>query len=112
MDSCFICGSPDGETPVYTADGTYLKSLCKNCSKIPAQCGLCVKGQECSFQTDPSPLSKVIVETVQKGNMTMQRQVKNPSRIEITCKQHCSCFSEEYGCLKENGICSNYLERC
>jgi hypothetical protein len=37
---------------------------------------------------------------------------KIPSLVEITCKQRCSCFSEEYGCLKENGICGNYVERC
>lgn len=109
--NCSICGNPNPMVPIYSADGTFLKMLCNQCSQIPKQCGLCEHGQTCSFQSDPSPIPKVIVETVQKGQMTMQRQVKNPSRIEVTCHKGCPCFSEEFGCLKENGICGSYIER-
>ena len=109
MDRCFICGGAP-EVPIFTEDGTFIKYLCGRCLKIPAQCGLCEKAQICPFETDSSPLPKVVMKTIQQGNMMLQTQIKNPERIEITCKTQCPCFSEEFGCLKENGICGDYAE--
>ena len=109
--NCAICGNPNPNVPIYSASGDYLKSLCDRCSKIPAQCGLCQKAEICPFENEQINLPKVVIQTIQKGNMTAQIQVKNPERIEETCKKSCPCFSEELGCLKENGICGNYLER-
>lgn len=109
--NCYLCGGAP-QVPIYSADGTFLKFLCNQCAQIPAQCGLCEKSEICPFQTDPSPLPQIVVQTIQQGNMTTRRQIKNPDRIAITCKTQCPCFSEEFGCLKENGICGSYVERC
>ena len=110
MNNCAICGGAP-EVPVFSGDGTFIKYLCNQCSRIPKQCGLCTYGQTCPFETDPSPLPKVVLKTIQQGNMTAQMQIPNPSRIEVTCRTQCSCFSESQGCLKQNGICGNYFER-
>lgn len=110
MNNCAICGGSP-EVPIFSGDGSFLKYLCNRCSQIPKQCGLCVYAQTCPFETDPSPLPKTVVKTIQQENMIAQVQIKNPSRIEVTCRSQCLCFSEEFGCLKENHICGNYVER-
>lgn len=108
---CFLCGNPNPEVSIYSGDGTFIKMLCERCSYIPAQCGLCEKAKICPFETEQIDLPKVVMKTIRQGNAVMQIEIKNPERIEETCKKSCPCFSEELGCLKENRICGDYVER-
>jgi hypothetical protein len=82
--------------------------LCPNCQKQSGHCATCKYGNQCSFETDPSSLPKMIQQETRQGNMISVMTVKNPSRIEITCKKGCPCFDAENGCLKQNGCCGKY----
>lgn len=82
--------------------------LCANCQSLTGHCATCTQSHECLFETDPSPLPKTIQKESRQGNMIQIATVKNPSRIEITCKKGCPCFSEEFECLRQNNCCSNY----
>ena len=70
----------------------------------------CKEAHICDFETNSSSLPKQVQQTSRQGNMVMQTVVKNPERIRITCEKGCKCWSDEFGCLKQNGICSNYEE--
>ena len=59
----------------------------------------------CSFENDPSPLPKIVQKQVRQGNMTAITQVRNPERIEITCKKDCPCYDPEFECLRQFGTC-------
>ena len=84
-------------------------SICKQCQKLIGHCNTCRRASACAFETDPSDLPKVIQQQVRQGNMISVMTVKNPSRIDITCKKGCPCFDSEIGCLREsNNSCGNY----
>ena len=95
-------------SPVFreTSADTWI-TLCGNCANLFGTCYLCSQSFECVYETDPSPLPKAVIKTYK----SVQIQEKNPSRIDITCRQKCPCFSEEFGCLRENGTCGNYKEK-
>lgn len=63
--------------------------------------------EECEFETNPSTIPKVVQQRIQQGPMTSIVQVKNPTRVEMFCK-NCKCFDEEFGCLKENSCCGDW----
>ena len=103
---CSIC-----HQPVYTNNGVIdllegdnFRVLHLNCAKQLNKCQTCANLQICEFDTNPDPMPKVVMQTVRQGNMVMQTQVKNPSRIEKFC-HNCQCFSPDFGCFKENGCC-------
>ena len=102
---CNFCGQP-----AKIVDGESMICLCHRCYSLLNTCNACINGAKCDFETNPSPLPKQVQQTVRQGNMTMQTVVRNPARTDITCKAGCPCFSEEFGCLKENGVCANYKE--
>lgn len=102
---CNFCGQP---AKFISIDPIFC--LCHRCFSLLNTCNACVNGATCDFETNPSPLPKRIQKTIRQGNMTMQTVAKNEERIRETCQKNCACFSEEFGCLKENGICANYKE--
>lgn len=110
--SCEICGHliiPKIMNAVIdTDDEGNLHVLCENCLTKMHTCDTCDKRNSCDFETNPSTIPKVVQKRVQNGPMTMMTQVRNPARIDITCKQNCCCWSEEYGCQKENNYCKQY----
>ena len=107
---CELCGGVilPGQMLIDITIPNERHTVCRNCKKTFGHCQSCIERQKCSFETDPSSLPKVVQQEFRQGNMISVTQVKNPSRIEITCKKGCSCFHEEIGCLKENGTCGNY----
>ena len=107
---CELCGNVilPGQMLIDITITDERHNICRNCKKSLGHCASCKSRNECSFETDPSTLPKVIQKESRQGNMITVTQVKNPSRIEITCKKSWPCFLEEYGCLKENGPCGNY----
>ena len=82
--------------------------ICDECRKKCGHCPTCVNARTCAFETDPSSLPKLIQKEFRQGNMISVTQVKNPARIDITCKKGCPCFSEENGCSRQINTCGNY----
>ena len=104
---CSVCGSTflDG---VIDESG---RTFCKNCNSKFGTCAMCEKATECLFESDPSPIPKIIRQTTQQNGMYIQQDIRNPDRIRQTCQNGCSCFNEDLGCLKQNGTCGNYKEK-
>lgn len=64
-------------------------------------CSTCKLSNVCEFETNPSPIEKTINQQIRQGNMIMMAPVKNPKRIEETCKKFCKCYDEKNGCLRQ-----------
>lgn len=105
--TCELCGNlmPRKNAILCVRKGAPNRLLCEACMSRLGTCQTCKSGNICSFETDPSPLPKVIQKQVRQGNMTAITQVRNPERIEITCKKGCPCYDPELECLKQFGTC-------
>ena len=104
---CEACGRID-LTPVLVPEGEDIfHTLCRNCFPALNTCSFCLNSRDCLFETDPSPLPKIIQQQIQNGPMITVTTVKNPSRIEITCKNGCPCYDPENDCMRQ----FNYCER-
>ena len=107
--NCEICGKPVPYPPlVEVYEGHAPVIVCQDCCAQLGFCNRCKEAKFCSFETDPSPLPKVVEKRIQKGPMISVVQVKNPARTAITCEKDCPCFDPEFGCLKEHGTCGKY----
>ncbi len=105
---CQVCEKP---TPDYFIDITEEEKphiICLNCDKHWQMCPTCVNGNQCEFQTNPSPIPKTIRKQIQNGNMTMVTEVPNPERIRKLCQELCPCFDPENGCLKQKNSCEKW----
>lgn len=113
---CSYCGRPCLENAIVSANPVEGVEpawfiMCPQCYAQTKTCAMCQQAQTCPFETDTScPLPKQVQQTIRQGNMTMQSIVKNPDRIRETCKFGCKCWSDDFGCLKENGTCGQYEE--
>lgn len=102
---CDYCGNP--ASTVVDSEGN---CSCVNCCQKFYTCIMCTKVHECEFETNPSPLPKVVMQTIRRGPAVMQTQVRNPQRIAEFCHK-CQCWnSEEEFCAREDGWCKNYSE--
>ena len=99
--TCEICGN---QIVNYIYDSG--KIICGNCYEKLNTCLGCRHGQHCQFEENPSPIPKVVMQTIRQGNSIMQMQVKNPERIKICC-EGCACFEKE-GCKRLFSICGEY----
>ena len=113
---CNWCGRPclEGsivsENPNQESDAKWLV-MCHQCFGQTKTCTMCLEGNKCPFETDTScPLPKQVQQTVRQGQMVMQTVVMNPDRVEKICKMNCKCWSDDFGCLKQNGTCGQYEE--
>ena len=111
LPKCDIC---EQVTPnsmfIQKSDGSWIR-VCKNCLSKSGTCGGCSKSSTCDFETNPSPIPKAVQKRIQQGNQIMVTTVKNPSRIEITCKKNCDCWNVKIQeCNKEYGCCENYID--
>ena len=104
---CEHCGSIT-LSPIIEVDNDTIHLWCMNCSQERNTCSFCVHNNICSFENDPSPLPKVVMKTMNQGNMYVQTQVRNPERIRETCQKNCECFDAENGCLRQNNYCTGY----
>lgn len=106
---CDLCGQPYiGPDIIHCQEGGTIYITCQQCQSQMGTCATCSHGNECSFETDPSPIPPVVNQTFRQGNMTMSTQVRNPERIKITCEKGCSCWNSEHGCCKEYNTCAGY----
>lgn len=108
--SCELCGQ--FMLPIVAiidlTDDEHPHFICDDCRRRCGHCPTCTKAKTCAFETDPSPLPKMVQKEFRQGNMISVTQIKNPERIEITCKKGCPCFDPENGCLRQFNSCGNY----
>lgn len=112
---CKICGRPCLKDAIVSAveieEPDFAPyAICPQCYNHCGTCAMCVFVKECAFETDPNPLPKQVQKTIRQGQMIMQTIVQNPDRIRETCQKSCKCWSDDLGCLKQNGTCGNYKE--
>ena len=106
LNRCDLCGNPM-VAPIYVSlDGAL--QYCGNCRQVFSTCQLCQNASKCEFETNPDPMPKVVVKTIQQNGMVMQAQVKNNERIQKFCPS-CICWNKETECcMKEFNIgCSS-----
>lgn len=105
---CEVCGRPMATLGILEQDDTgQWHRYCEECNKLYNTCQVCPNFQKCEFQTNPDPMPKVVVKTIQQGNMRMQTQIKNEERVKKFCHT-CCCWNAESGCLKDfNAGCIN-----
>lgn len=107
VDKCDFCGSPVINPYIYLNEGQKIFSVCPSCKDKFSTCGTCQCKQDCAFAADKS-MPDMVQKQIRQGNMVSVMTVMNPQKIEKHCKTGCVCFSEDFGCLKENGTCGNY----
>ena len=108
LPKCNICGDiTPNSVLTQKSDGSWIR-ICKKCESLSGTCGGCSKSSTCDFETNPSPIPKAVEKRFQQGNQIMITQIKNPSRIDVTCRINCPCFSEENGCCREYNTCGNF----
>lgn len=112
VDKCDFCGRVSIEKLVICpTDEGQIRNVCPECCKAFGTCRTCEYGVgNCEFETNPSTLPKVVQKEFRQGNMVSITQVRNPARIDITCKAGCKCWVDDFGCLRENGTCGNWKE--
>lgn len=104
---CEICRQPMIPLGYIEVDSDEeVHQYCDRCSKLMHTCQFCPKAQYCAFEMDPNPMPKVVMQTMQQGNMTMQTQIRNPEREKLFCHS-CECWYEETGCFREYNIGCN-----
>ena len=109
LPKCEVCGRIDPNYVLFlNKDETGYIPVCSKCKALSGTCGGCSKSSTCDFETNPSPIPKAVEKRIQQGNQIMITQIKNPSRIDVTCRVNCSCFSEENGCCREYNTCGNF----
>lgn len=87
------------------------KIYCTNCAQAIGKCHTCGHAAQCDFETNPIAIPKQIRQERRQGNMVSVTMVKNPDRIEKTCKKSCPCYDSSEGCLRENYMsCGAWLD--
>lgn len=107
--TCELCGRRTvvDNSVIYNEERVHL--VCGDCADKSGTCYTCLERKTCPFETDPSPLPKVVQRRIQQGPMVEIAQIKNPERINITCRAGCPCWDEEsFTCGKEQGWCCSY----
>lgn len=110
LHPCILCGNhmtKDNQFIDITEPDNII-IYCGKCKQHISHCPTCVNSKECRFETDPSPLPKIVQQEIRQGNMITVTQVRNPERIRQTCQNGCLCFSEEFGCSRQINHCGNY----
>jgi hypothetical protein len=113
--NCNYCGRPCLEGAILSANPneeseTKYFVMCPSCFSVTKTCQMCKDRNTYEFETSTCPLPKQVQKVIRQGNMTMQQIVMNPDRIRETCQNGCKCWSDDFGCLKQNGTCGRYEE--
>ena len=107
---CELCGrylSYEGVNYTY-GDKTKHHLVCISCFSILYTCQTCKCANTCNFEQDSTvPEPAYVMQQMRQGPAIIQQQVKNPKRINLTCKVNCPCFINEQ-CCKEIGSCDKY----
>lgn len=101
---CETCGRPT-EQQFLCPDGDIWHILCPSCASQLNSCAFCKKVNTCSFETDPSPLPKMIQKQIRQGPMISVTTEMNSERIRQTCEKGCDCFDANFGCMRQFHYC-------
>lgn len=101
MKICEVCGNIMLESSIVDLIDGSPHIICSNCASQMGFCNTCGNVKNCKFEQDNSPTEKFVQKQVRQGNMIMMATVKNPKRIEETCKKDCCCYDEKNGCIRE-----------
>lgn len=82
--------------------------LCSDCASKSNTCDMCRHNTGCSFMESSDPTPKLIQKQVAINGGYAVTQIMNPERIRNTCKKGCPCFSDEFGCSRQNNWCNNH----
>lgn len=105
---CELCGKHLFQEAVNYTFGTEPHLICIHCFQQIGTCQTCKSGNTCSFHQDQTiPEPAYVMQQIRQGPAIIQQQVKNPKRINLTCKVNCPCFINEQ-CNRENGSCEKY----
>jgi hypothetical protein len=105
---CELCGKHLIQEVVNYTFGTNPHIVCNNCFQQIYTCQACEYGNVCKFEQDQTvPEPTYVTQQIRQGPAIIQQQVKNPKRINLTCRVNCPCFINEQ-CCKENGSCDKY----
>ena len=118
-NSTFVCECCGNEYSTILMPSNYLINddstgvlLCQECANKLGSCGTCKNILSCAFETDPSPLPKIVQKTIQRGNMQVITEIMNPERMKITCQQGCQCFHQgSQACGRNLATCPQYQVR-
>lgn len=103
LPTCSICRSPFiSGTGLIIMENDIPHEICGRCAAAKNTCAVCTNGNVCEFNNNPDPMPKMVRRQIQQGNMVMSTEIMNPERIAKFCTT-CKCYSEEYGCAKQNG---------
>lgn len=84
--------------------------ICRQCIEKIGKCNTCQKAANCRFENDNTvPEPAYVMQTIRQGPMVTQTQVKNPKRINLTCKAGCSCYINGECERNDGGYCDNYI---
>jgi hypothetical protein len=101
---CETCGRPT-EQQFLCPDGDSWHILCGDCASQLNTCSFCKKVNVCTFETDPSPLPKMVQKQIRQGPMITVTAEMNPERIRQTCEKGCDCFDANFGCMRQFHYC-------
>lgn len=105
---CEKCGRHLTQETVNYTYGTKPHIICGECYQHLFTCVSCKCGHTCKFEQDSTvPEPTYVMQQIRQGPSIIQTQVKNPKRINLTCRVNCPCFVNEV-CLKEIGSCDKY----
>ena len=110
---CAICRKPGSPPFVIQLENGEYAECCAYCYERLDTCLTCANNiANCAYETNPSPLEKVIRKTEQDGPMVRTYYTRNPERMAVTC-QECKCYQDNE-CQKakysntKNTICKHY----
>ena len=108
---CAICHRPIFHKDVIY-DSKTNQIVCHTCCDRLSSCNNCDNGRTCLFESSPSKTPKQIQKQFRQGNMIGQTVIKNPDRIEETCKKDCPCWDSINECCNRTLLhyCDNIKE--
>ena len=101
IPTCEWCGRFMNPTNVYSVNDE-IHMICSVCAGQSGLCPTCAHSAHCNFEENPIALPKQTQQQIRQGNSVISTVVVNPERIRETCQKNCKCFSEEFGCLRQN----------
>ena len=108
---CEVCGKHLTQETVNYTNGNKAPHhlICLQCYTTITTCRGCIESGNCRFEQDQTvPEPPYVMQQVRQGNAIMQTQVKNPKRINLTCRANCPCFINEECMKSADSSCDKY----
>lgn len=106
-ERCAICEGIIPKGAIIDVDTK--KVFCQRCVSLMTSCQMCVSGEHCAFNEDPSPLPKMVQTQTRQGPMVVSTTIRNPERVAATCEKSCKCY-DNGECMREYNYCKNHID--